>query len=148
MQDISRQQYPSDNMMIRAEYEEEKRVFHLMKWLFIIIGSVSAVSIFLVLLFNTPAILAKTGAAGIPVLIPVFLFGTCVVGFWCGVIPSGYIGAWRALRRSGLFIFGNFLGMALILTLFACVPVLLSPIFFISQWVKVSNLKKQLEATA
>ena len=135
-------------MAIRAEYEEEKRVFDLMKRLFFIVGTITAVVVFLILLVTSPTLISQTGAAGILVLIPVMLFGMVLTGFFAGVIPSGYIGMWRALKRSSFFVFGNPIVMLLILTFLAVVPVALSPIMYFCQWRKVSKLKCQLDTTA
>lgn len=148
MQDISRQTYQGYGMTIQAEYEEEKRVFTLMKRCFLIFGGLLAAVVLIILLFNLPALVAKTGVGYLPVDILVIAYGTVMIGLWGGVIPSGYIGMWRALRRSRFFVFGNPIAMVLILTFLALIPAMLAPIFFFCQWRKVANLKHQLDRIA
>ena len=105
-------------MAIRAEYDEEKRVFDLMKKLLYIVGAITAIVVFLLLLVNSPALITQTGAIGIIALVPVLLAATAFTGFYVGTVPAGYIAAWRAI----------------------------APIAFLLQWLKVSNLKRQLDA--
>lgn len=137
--------YQNYAMALRAEYEEEKRVFSWMKRLGFIFGIVFAIAVFFILLINSPTLLDQTGPEGLIVLIPVILFGTGFIGFWMGMLPAGYIGLWRAIRRSGLFICGNFIGLAIVATFLVSIPVLLGPIFFVRQCAKVSNLKKKID---
>lgn len=144
MQDISRQTYQNNNMVIRMEYEEEKRVFALMKWFLFILGSVTAIGVLILFLSKTPDLIAQLGATELVVFIPFTLFASIFAGFWIGTVPAGYIAAWRAIRRSGLFIWGNLLGLLLIATLFLSIPAAISPIAFLLQWAKVSRLKRQL----
>lgn len=71
-----------------------------------------------------------------------------VTGFYVGTVPAGYIAAWRAIKRSKLFVWGNALGLLLIATLLLSIPAAFAPIAFLLQWLKVSNLKRQLDANA
>ena len=127
-------------MAIRAEYDEEKRVFDLMKKFLYIVGAITAIVVFLLLLVNSPALITQTGAIGI--IAPAF------TGFYVGTVPAGYIAAWRAIKRSKLFVWGNALGLLLIATLLLFIPAAFAPIAFLLQWLKVSNLKHQLDANA
>ena len=63
-------------MAIRAEYDEEKRVFDLMKKFLYIVGTITAIVVFLLLLVNSPALITQTGAIGIIALVPVLLAAT------------------------------------------------------------------------
>lgn len=54
--------YQDNAMAIRAEYDEEKRVFDLMKKLLYIVGAITAIVVFLLLLVNSPALITQTGA--------------------------------------------------------------------------------------
>ena len=110
--------YQDNTMAIRAEYDEEKRVFDLMKKFLYI------------------------------ALVPVLLAATAFTGFYVGTVPAGYIAAWRAIKRSKLFVWGNALGLLLIATLLLFIPAAFAPIAFLLQWLKVSNLKRQLDANA
>lgn len=47
--------YQDNTMAIRTEYDEEKRVFDLMKKLLYIVGAITAIVVFLLLLVNSPA---------------------------------------------------------------------------------------------
>ena len=119
-------------MAIRAEYDEEKRVFDLMKKFLYIVGAITAIVVFLLLLVNSPALITQTGAIGIIALVPVVLAATAFT-------------AWRAIKRSKLFVWGNALGLLLIATLLLFIPAAFAPIAFLLQWLKVSNLKRQLD---
>ena len=130
-----------DAMAIRAEYDEEKRVFDLMKKFLYIVGAITAIVVFLLLLVNSPALITQTGAIGIIALVPVLLAATAFTGFYVGTVPAGYIAAW-------LFVWGNALGLLLIATLLLSIPAAFAPIAFLLQWLKVSNLKRQLDANA
>ena len=132
-------------MAIRAEYDEEKRVFDLMKKFLYIVGAITAIVVFLLLLVNSPALITQTGAIGIIALV---LAATAFTGFYVGTVPAGYIAAWRAIKRSKLFVWGNALGLLLIATLLLSIPAAFAPIAFLLQWLKVSNLKRQLDANA
>ena len=134
-------------MAIRAEYDEEKRVFDLMKKFLYIVGAITAIVVFLLLLVNSPALITQTGAIGIIALVPVLLAATAFTGFYVGTVPAGYIAAWRAIKRSKLFVWGNALGLLLIATLLS-IPAAFAPIAFLLQWLKVSNLKRQLDANS
>ena len=46
--------YQDNTMAIRAEYDEEKRVFDLMKKFLYIVGTITAIVVFLLLLVNSP----------------------------------------------------------------------------------------------
>ena len=48
--------YQDNTMAIRAEYDEEKRVFDLMKKFLYIVGTITAIVVFLLLLVNSPAL--------------------------------------------------------------------------------------------
>lgn len=109
--------YQDNTMAIRAEYDEEKRVFDLMKKFLYIVGTITAIVVFLLLLVNSPALITQTGAIGIIALVPVLLAATAFTGFYVGTVPAGYIAAWRAIKRSKLFVWGNALGLLLIATL-------------------------------
>ena len=135
--------YQDNTMAIRAEYDEEKRVFDLMKKFLYIVGTITAIVVFLLLLVNSPALITQTGA-----LVPVLLAATAFTGFYVGTVPAGYIAAWRAIKRSRLFVWGNALGLLLIATLLLFIPAAFAPIAFLLQWLKVSNLKRQLDANA
>ena len=87
-------------MAIRAEYDEEKRVFDLMKKFLYIVGAITAIIVFLLLLVNSPALITQTGAIGIIALVPVLLAATAFTGFYVGTVPAGYIAAWRVGQRS------------------------------------------------
>ena len=50
--------------------------------------------------------------------------------------------------RVKLFVWGNALGLLLIATLLLSIPAAFAPIAFLLQWLKVSNLKRQLDANA
>lgn len=65
--------YQDNTMAIRAEYDEEKRVFDLMKKFLYIVGAITAIVVFLLLLVNSPALITQTGAIGIIALVPVLL---------------------------------------------------------------------------
>ena len=136
--------YQDNTMAIRAEYDEEKRVFDSMKKFLYIVGAITAIVVFLLLLVNSPALITQTGAIGIIALVPVLLAATAFTGFYVGTIPAGYIAAWRAIKRSKLFVWGNALGLTLLLF----IPAAFAPIAFLLQWLKVSNLKRQLDANA
>ena len=136
--------YQDNTMAIRAEYDEEKRVFDLMKKFLYIVGTITAIVVFLLLLVNSPALITQTGAIGIIALVPVLLAATAFTGFYVGTVPAGYIAAWR----SKLFVWGNALGLLLIATLLLSIPAAFAPIAFLLQWLKVSNLKRQLDANA
>lgn len=140
--------YQDNTMAIRAEYDEEKRVFDLMKKFLYIVGTITAIIVFLLLLVNSPALITQTGAIGIIALVPVLLAATAFTGFYVGMVPAGYIAAWRAIKRSKLFVWGNALGLLLIATLLLSIPAAFAPIAFLLQWLKVSNLKRQLDANA
>lgn len=143
--------YQDNTMAIRAEYDEEKRVFDLMKKFLYIVGTITAIVVivvFLLLLVNSPALITQTGAIGIIALVPVLLAATAFTGFYVGTVPAGYIAAWRAIKRSKLFVWGNALGLLLIATLLLSIPAAFAPIAFLLQWLKVSNLKRQLDANA
>ena len=144
--------YQDNTMAIRAEYDEEKRVFDLMKKFLYIVGTITAIVVFLLLLVNSPALITQTGAIGIIALVPVLLAATAFTGFYVGTGPgggaAGYIAAWRAIKRSKLFVWGNALGLLLIATLLLSIPAAFAPIAFLLQWLKVSNLKRQLDANA
>lgn len=99
--------YQDNTMAIRAEYDEEKRVFDLMKKFLYIVGAITAIVVFLLLLVNSPALITQTGAIGIIALVPVLLAATAFTGFYVGTVPAGYIAAWRAIKRSKLFVWGN-----------------------------------------
>ena len=71
--------YQDNTMAIRAEYDEEKRVFDLMKKFLYIVGAITAIVVFLLLLVNSPALITQTGAIGIIALIPVLLPATSPV---------------------------------------------------------------------
>lgn len=62
--------YQDNTMAIRAEYDEEKRVFDLMKKFLYIVGAITAIVVFLLLLVNSPALITQTGAIGIIALVP------------------------------------------------------------------------------
>ena len=62
--------YQDNTMAIRAEYDEEKRVFDLMKKFLYIVGTITAIVVFLLLLVNSPALITQTGAIGIIALVP------------------------------------------------------------------------------
>lgn len=68
--------YQDNTMAIRAEYDEEKRVFDLMKKFLYIVGAITAIVVFLLLLVNSPALITQTGAIGIIALVPVLLAAT------------------------------------------------------------------------
>ena len=53
--------YQDNTMAIRAEYDEEKRVFDLMKKFLYIVGAITAIVVFLLLLVNSPALITQTG---------------------------------------------------------------------------------------
>ena len=133
--------YQDNTMAIRAEYDEEKRVFDLMKKFLYIVGAITAIVV-------SPALITQTGAIGIIALVPVLLAATAFTGFYVGTVPAGYIAAWRAIKRSKLFVWGNALGLLLIATLLLSIPAAFAPIAFLLQWLKVSNLKRQLDANA
>ena len=90
--------YQDNTMAIRAEYDEEKRVFDLMKKFLYIVGTITAIVVFLLLLVNSPALITQT--------------------------------------------------LLLIATLLLSIPAAFAPIAFLLQWLKVSNLKRQLDANA
>ena len=113
-----------------------------------IVGTITAIVVFLLLLVNSPALITQTGAIGIIALVPVLLAATAFTGFYVGTVPAGYIAAWRAIKRSKLFVWGNALGLLLIATLLLSIPATFAPIAFLLQWLKVSNLKRQLDANA
>ena len=138
--------YQDNTMAIRAEYDEEKRVFDLMKKFLYIVGTITAIVVFLLLLVNSPALITQTGAIGIIALVPVLLAATAFTGFYVGTVPAG--AAWRAIKRAKLFVWGNALGLLLIATLLLSIPAAFAPIAFLLQWLKVSNLKRQLDANA
>ena len=73
--------YQDNTMAIRAEYDEEKRVFDLMKKFLYIVGTITAIVVFLLLLVNSPALITQTGAIGIIALVPVLLAATALPGF-------------------------------------------------------------------
>ena len=73
--------YQDNTMAIRAEYDEEKRVFDLMKKFLYIVGTITAIVVFLLLLVNSPALITQTGAIGIIALVPVLLAATAFTGF-------------------------------------------------------------------
>ena len=145
MRTYQHQIYQDNTMAIRAEYDEEKRVFDLMKKFLYIVGTITAIVVFLLLLVNSPALITQTGAIGIIALVPVLLAATAFTGFYVGTVPAGYIAAWRAIKRSK---WGNALGLLLIATLLLSIPAAFAPIAFLLQWLKVSNLKRQLDANA
>ena len=72
--------YQDNTMAIRAEYDEEKRVFDLMKKFLYIVGTITAIVVFLLLLVNSPALITQTGAIGIIALVPVLLAATAFTG--------------------------------------------------------------------
>ena len=72
--------YQDNTMAIRAEYDEEKRVFDLMKKFLYIVGTITAIVVFLLLLVNSPALITQTGAIGIIALVPVLLAATALPG--------------------------------------------------------------------
>ena len=74
--------YQDNTMAIRAEYDEEKRVFDLMKKFLYIVGAITAIVVFLLLLVNSPALITQTGAIGIIALVPVLLAATAFTGFY------------------------------------------------------------------
>ena len=119
-----------------------------MKKFLYIVGTITAIVVFLLLLVNSPALITQTGAIGIIALVPVLLAATAFTGFYVGTVPAGYIAAWRAIKRSKLFVWGNALGLLLIATLLLFIPAAFAPIAFLLQWLKVSNLKHQLDANA
>ena len=100
----------------------KKRVFDLMKKFLYIVGTITAIVVFLLLLVNSPALITQTGAIGIIALVPVLLAATAFTGFYVGTVPAGYIAAWRAIKRSKLFVWGNALGLLLIATLLLSIP--------------------------
>ena len=51
-------------MAIRAEYDEEKRVFDLMKKFLYIVGTITAIVVFLLLLVNSTALITRSRPAG------------------------------------------------------------------------------------
>ena len=51
--------YQDNTMAIRAEYDEEKRVFDLMKKFLYIVGAITAIVVFLLLLVNSPDLQAS-----------------------------------------------------------------------------------------
>ena len=73
--------YQDNTMAIRAEYDEEKRVFDLMKKFLYIVGAITAIVVFLLLLVNSPALITQTGAIGIIALVPVVLAATAFTGW-------------------------------------------------------------------
>lgn len=78
--------YQDNTMAIRAEYDEEKRVFDLMKKFLYIVGAITAIVVFLLLLVNSPALITQTGAIGIIAL---------------SSRPAGCNSLYRVLRRHG-----------------------------------------------
>ena len=50
--------YQDNTTAIRAEYDEEKRVFDLMKKFLYIVGTITAIVVFLLLLVNSPALIS------------------------------------------------------------------------------------------
>lgn len=138
------QAYTNDNIALRAEYEEEARVFGWMKKSFLFLAPAFAVLYAVMFIANIPALEAKYGAEGIANLIlylPAILISCIPAILWAGCIPSGYIWAYRAIRRSRLFVMGNFAFLAVLVVLLIGIPILLAPVVFIIQWRKVSRLK-------
>ena len=90
--------YQDNTMAIRAEYDEEKRVFDLMKKFLYIVGTITAIVVFLLLLVNSPALITQTGAIGIIALVPVLLAATAFTGFYVGTVPAGCMACNQALK--------------------------------------------------
>lgn len=139
---------PSDVLSLQAQYEDEKHALSTMKKCFLVIAPLALLAVSL----YTLSYLSHTSTEYPPDMLPyLLLLLPCMCIFasaWIGCIPAGFLYAWRSLRRSRFFVFGNALGMLLLVTLFACIPLGCAPLFFLLQVAKVGNLKSQLHVAS
>lgn len=139
--------HQNDLTALRMEYEEEKRVFDWMKKCFFVLAPTFVVVLIVMGAANIPTFTDRYGSDGIMSLIaytPLIVMSMIPAALWAGCIPSGYIWAVRAIRRSRMFVLGNFIFLAFILVFLITIPALIAPIVFLAQWGKVSHLKKSL----
>ena len=134
-----------DANALRAEYEDESRVFGTMKKLLFVCGILTAVPVFLLFLLKLDTFPQEAGLYGFLLAMPIIVLAPLFIGLWVGCIPAGFIWVWRAVKRSKWFVWGSPLVLLILLTLAVLVPAGFGVFFFLAQWVKVCNLKHQLD---
>lgn len=144
MDDASKQVMTDEVSALRAEYEDESRVFGTMKKLLLVCGIITAVPVFLLFLLKLDTFPQEAGLYGFLLAVPIIVLAPLFIGFLVGCMPAGYIWLWRAAKRSKWFVWGSPLVLLVLLTLAVLVPAGFGFLFFLAQWVKVSNLKHRL----
>ena len=132
---------------LKAEYEEERRVLGQMKKCFFILFPAFVILFVVMMVVSIPSLSSSYGADGIKSLVvymPSIVLSMIPVALWAGCVPSGYIWAVRAIRRSRIFVLGNFVVLAILFILLLTIPALISPIVLFLQWRRVSRLKASL----
>lgn len=133
---------------LQAEYERERRVFHIMKNLALAIGIPAAVLFFAFSLYEMPTDVGGYGLYGYAAYIAVMLGMSAFIGIAIGCVPARYMGAWRAIRRSGVFVWGGIYVLLVIMTLLILVPAVCGFFFLLGQLLRVHRLESQLAAPA
>lgn len=137
----------SDNLAAsRSFYEREQRVLRVM-----LILEAMGTALFLsfsiyIIATKGDAFRAPEGASG-PVIaltwaitIAVFL----LMSLWIGSILPGFVGMWRAISRSGFFVWGGVITLMIILVLFCWIALMFGPVFLARQAWRTRKAKRAL----
>lgn len=132
---------------LNAECEEEARVLRTMKrW------AIAVVALFGLILIAAYVSMCIDLSASYP--IPVLIVGGAVVTFligvipvaWMAFIPAGFIGMWRAIKRSGWIVWGGGLFMLCLMIVFVYIPCLGGVFFYLGQMRRVKKLEARVAA--
>ena len=141
-------QRASDNLnRAQYEYEDEARVFKRMK---VGIIPMAILTVIAVVAFSPNSVKALKDSGvplwiGIPVFILVLLAALVMIGTILCFIPAGFIGFYRALGRSGWFVWGGSVVMAVIFALLIMIPLFFGVFFFIGQFFRVRKARRILD---
>lgn len=127
-------QRASDNLnRAQYEYEDEARVFKRMKIGIIPMAILTVIAV-VAFSLNSVKALKDSGAPlwiGIPVFILVLLAVLVMIGTILCFIPAGFIGFYRVLGRSGWFVWGGSVAMAVIFALLIMIPLFFGVFFLL-----------------
>lgn len=130
--------------LLKAECEDEKRVLCKMKKAAKVVA-VSLTVVYIALLvvgciimstkYHIVAVLGSFLIMLVQIVFPVLLFA---------FIPAGFIGMWRAIRRSGWIVWGGPLVMMVILAVLFAIPMFGGIFFYLGQAQRVKKLEMKV----
>lgn len=127
---------------LEMAYEEEDNAWNTMIGGFAVFTA--GFFIFLVSQGVFANVMREYEGAALVLSLPMVAVLAVLLSAWVGCAPAGFMGLWRAMRRSGWFVVGGgYLGVALLL-LFAVVPFVAGPFCLKRQRDRVRGLKAEV----